>query len=798
MKDAIPKRPNFREIEERWQKYWDDNGINRFNLHSGKPVYSIDTPPPTISGDLHVGHAFSYNQAEFIARQRRMRGFEVFYPMGFDDNGLPTERYVEKVHGVRSQNMERGKFIELCLQETAKAREKYKEVWRRLGISVDWDYLYSTIDKISRRISQKSFLELYKGGRIYRKEDAIIWCTTCETGISQADVDTIERNSSLNFVYFTLPRGERLTIATSRPELLPACQAIFVHPADQRYARLIGTTAEVPLVNMSVKIMSDENVNPDFGTGAVMMCTFGDNTDIEWWRSYNLPFRIVIDKNGHLTENAGDYRGLRIDEARREIIKELDGRKLLYKQEPISHHIGVHERCETPVEYLVSKQWFVKLLDLKDQFIEEGEKVNWVPSTMRNRYVQEVKNLRWDWNISRQRHFGVPFPVWYCNSCDEVQIPDESRLPIDPFSDKPGGPCGCGSQNFSPEPDVMDTWMTSSLTPLINGRWGEPNSLMDMIYPMDLRPQAHDIIRTWAFYTIVKGLYHTKSVPWRHAMISSYVLDKTGRGMSKHLGNTVSPIDMADKYSADALRLWAADKPLGRNVPFREEEVVESSNFLTKLWNAARLISPHLEDYQKCTERLNLRIPDRWIKARINRLVRGVSGYFDEYEYFRASSDIRDFFWGVFCDFYLEMVKYRLHGTDIDSKIAAKGTLYDVFFDELRLLAPFIPHTTEELYQNIYREKEIEKSIHLARWPEYSPSMDDSEALQLGDIAMEVISDIRKWKTERRLGMGREVDEMTVFHPNGAELQPIRDDIAGTLRIKNMKIEEGESRIIIP
>ena len=772
------------EMEQRIQKFWEDEGIFRFQKDSKLPIYSIDTPPRTLSGTIHMGHAMSYSQMEFMARYKRMRGYNVFFPMGFDDNGLATERYVEQKYNVNAKEMEREEFIELCLKETVIGGQYFKKVWTSLGISCDWTTLYSTIDEHCRRVAQKSFIYLYGMGRLERKEDPITWCPLCETAIAQAELEDKIEETVLTTIKFTC-NGNTLPIATTRPEFLAACVAVVVHPEDHRYKDLPGKKAKVPLFEQEVPIITDERVDMNFGTGIVMICTFGDKTDVEWWRDYNLETRIIINNDGTLNDLAGAYKGLSLVKARSEILKLLQEKGLTIKQEKMEHALNAHERCHTPVEFIIAKQWFAKVLDIKDELITKGEEINWFPEYMGKRYESWVENLRWDWCISRQRHYGIPFPVWYCTKCGKVMLADEKDLPVDPVNDAPPGPCECGSQEFEPEMDVLDTWFTSAHTPQIAARWLEPDSFVDMVFPMSLRSQAHDIIRTWAFYTIVKALLHHHTVPWYNAMISGHGLDEHGKGMHASRGNVVLAIDMVKKHSSDAVRWWASETRLGEDLLFKEKDVVKGYRLCVKLWNAAKLVSQHVKGKP---EKTTLREVDQWLLWRLDAVIKEATEHLDVYEYSRAKNLIELSFWHEFCDNYLEIVKYRLYGEKDD---AVLYTLYYALLTYMKLFSPYVAHTTEELYQNIFAQWEKDKSIHLSQWPE---PFGVPETVK-GHIIVDVTAALRRWKSDKGLPLNKELTAVTLYTKEDFDLQ----DIKGAMNIKDMKIvketPEWEERI---
>ncbi len=786
----MDKKYNANEVEKRIQKFWKDHNIFKFHPQK-KPIFSVDTPPPTISGMIHVGHTYSYSQAEFVVNFWRMNGYNVFYPMGFDDNGLPSEQLAEKNRGIKAEDMDRNEFIKIVLEETKKGEEDFRRVWERLGLSVDWSLLYRTIEPRVQRMSQLSFLELYKIGRIYQKEDAVIWCPYDKTAISQVELQDKELESSFVEIDFELVDGKTITIATTRPELLPACVAVFVHPNDEKHKNLIGKKVIVPIFKQKVPIMADQKVNPEKGTGIVMCCTFGDITDIEWFRTYRLPLRKGINERGIMTDLAGKYRDLPIKKAREAIKQDLKEQGLLRKEQKIVHTVNVHERCEHEVEFLISKQWFIKILDLKKKFLELGDEIKWYPEHMKVRYQNWINGLQWDWVISRQRYFGVPFPVWYCKKCKNVILADEKDLPIDPLKDKPKKACDkCGSKNFEPEKDVLDTWATSSLTPLINARWKENDNIMDKIFPMGLRPQAHDIITFWAFNTVVKSYLHSGKIPFKNIMISGHGLDPKGKKMSKSKGNIVEPLSVIARYSADALRWWAASSTLGSDAPYQEKDVVTGQKVLIKLWNASRFAETFLQKYEP-RKPAELRIMDRWILSKLMNLVKSTTEYFKTYEYSKAKTDTEVFFWHAFADNYLEIIKHRLY---LEDDKVAKWTLYKTLLTILKLLTPFIPHVTEAIYQELFKKHEKDLSITISKWPEIEKDFIDKNAEDLGDMAISIVSAIRQYKSQRGLALNKELSSIMIecdAKPQ-KDLKKVLDDIKGVMKIKQVGFGKGD------
>ncbi len=565
---------DLKAIETKWRGYWEKEGIYSFDEKTKKKIYSIDTPPPTVSGEMHIGHACSYAQQDFIARYKRMSGYEVFYPFGTDDNGLPTERLVEKKKNVKAKDMPREEFIKLCMNFLKEELPGFIQDWKNIGISCDWKLNYSTINEHCRRIAQWSFLDLYKKGRMQRKDAPAMFCPECKTGVSQVEAQDKEIDSTFNDIVFKVGKDE-LVIATTRPELLPACVAVFYNPKDTRYLKYKGKKAKVPLFDFEVPIIEDERADIEKGTGIVMCCTFGDQTDMEWQKAHNLPIKTAITETGEMTELAGQYKGLKIKEARRGIIKELKEKGLLKSQKPIKHMVNVHERCGTEIEFIKSKQWFVHYLDLKDEMLKWGAELNWHPEYMKHRYDNWVKGLQWDWLISNQRYFGVAFPVWYCAKCETPILADEKQLPVEPLKDSPliKACPKCKSKEFIPEKDVLNTWFTSSMTPQIAIQLVKDKKMQEKLFPMSLRPQAHEIISFWLFNTVVKSRLHFGKNPWKDTAISGFVTLQ-GEKMSKSKGNVVRPREVMERYGADAIRYWAASSKLGEDFVYQEKDVL--------------------------------------------------------------------------------------------------------------------------------------------------------------------------------------------------------------------------------
>ncbi len=678
---SLSKRYRPGVSEPALMRQWQENGTYHFQPDSDEPTYTIDTPPPTVSGKLHMGHVYSYSHADFIARFWRMNGRNVLYPMGYDDNGLPTERLVERRLNIRATEVGRQTFIKKCLEISKDAEKDYETLWKRLGLSIDWRYTYRTIDDKSRELSQLSFIDLYEKGLAYRKRSPTIWCPECGTAIAQAELNDMDRSSEFVTLKFQLDDGTAMPIATTRPELLPACVAVFVHPDDSRYKQLLGRQARVPIFGQAVPILEDSEADPEKGTGAVMCCTFGDTTDVAWWFKYDLELVEVVGRDGMMTGAAGAFEGLALEEARLAIKDALEVGDYLLGREPTEQSIRVHERCDTPVEYVVASQWFIRVLEYKEQLIDAASKVSWYPAHMQTRFRQWVENLNWDWCISRQRYFGVTFPVWYCRDCGEVQIAERSELPVDPTDATPNSHCSCGGSHFNPEEDVMDTWATSSLTPQLVAWWlGQSGFDGQTFVPISVRPQAHDIIRTWAFYSIVKAYHHFGEIPWHEAAISGWGLAAQGAGkISKSRGGgPAPPLEMLDQYSADAVRYWAASTALGKDAIINDEKIMAGSKLITKLWNVARFSSRFFATDSLWVTPPTLSAADRWILSRLQKLISRVTESFVKYDYAAAKNETEVFFWSCSAKFNPIIGFHNSVLSDFPLLISSKNSCIDI------------------------------------------------------------------------------------------------------------------------
>lgn len=779
------------------QELWEKEQIYNFDQNSKKELFSIDTPPPTVSGSLHTGHIFSYTHTDLIARYKRMLGYNVFYPMGFDDNGLPTERFVEKQNSTKAHLHKRSDFIKMCLAETQNVEKDFEALWKKMGLSIDWTKTYSTIDDRVRKISQYSFIDLYKNNYIYRKEEPSLYCTTCRTTVAQAEMDDADISSNFNDIEFET-NNQKLTVSTTRPELLPACVALFFNPKDTRYKDLLNKKAKVPVFGHEVPILQDEKVDMQKGTGLVMCCTFGDQTDIYWYKTHKLPFIQAVGFDGTWTEKTGPLQGLKVHEARKKVLELLAQEGKLLAQKKITHNVGVHERCKQEIEYLILKQWFVKILDYKKEFLAQADKIDWKPEYMKARYKDWVENLNWDWCISRQRFYGIPFPVWHCADCGQIILAQEKDLPIDPQETKYSGTCPkCNSKNILGDTDIMDTWNTSSVTPQINTNWPINNTGIKM--PMSMRPQAHDIIRTWAFYTIVKAYFHNNNIPWNEIVISGHVLSgKEKISKSKGNSNVPGPLDLLKNYPADVIRYWSANGKLGTDTAFSENQLKIGFRLITKLWNAFRFFKDHLAGYQKIdSNKLEFDNLSKWILQNFSETVKNYHHYFEQYNYTQALETAEKFFWGIFCDNYLELIKDQIFNPgnysqkDLDN---TKFVLYEVGFGILQLFAPFLPHITENLYgQIVYKHQEKLTSLHITTFDKSRFNYNFINQANLFNKIIDLISEVRKLKTENQLSLKTEIENLKINTKDKALLELIKTEttlLKGITKAKEISFTE--------
>ena len=836
---TVPDKPALEGLEQKWTERWERDGTYRFDRSKSRDqVYSIDTPPPTVSGSLHVGHVFSYTHTDCIARFQRMRGREVFYPMGWDDNGLPTERRVQNFYGVRCDphlpydpsfeppakpgkqaiSISRPNFIELCARLTAEDEKAFEHLWKHAGLSVDWSMTYATIDKRAQRVSQLSFLRLLKRGVAYQVEAPTLWDVDFKTAVAQAELEDREMPGAYHKIRFEKVSGGYVEIDTTRPELIPACVALVAHPDDERYKPLFGTEVITPLFGVKVPVRPHPLADPEKGTGVAMICTFGDITDVTWWRELSLPVRTVILPNGTLREISwgspgwesvdvaraqqryGELAHLSAHKARAKIVEQLQASgDMLGDPRPITHAVKFYEKGDRPLEIVSSRQWFLRTIEFREALIARGKQLRWHPGYMESRFENWVSGLNGDWCISRQRFFGVPFPVWYPVREDGApdyarpMVPSEDRLPIDPSTDVPNGyraeqrdqPGG-----FTGDPDIMDTWATSSLTPQVAGGQGVDEDLFHRVFPMDLRPQAHDIIRTWLFYTVLRAHVEHDSLPWKNAAISGWVLDPDRKKMSKSKGNVVTPMGLLEEHGSDAVRYWAASGRPGTDTAFDTGQMRVGRRLAIKLLNASKFVLARPEPVGPITAPV-----DRGLLTRLAQLVDDATADLEAYNYTRAMERTEAFFWD-FCDNYLELVKARRYGDHGPEAAASTNAAMQVVMSVLlRLFAPFLPFVTEEVWSWWQTG-----SVHRAPWPTTTEVLEpiggrDALGLAALGLATDLIGEIRKTKSESQKPLRTPVAKLAVRVPADQRelVDLVRVDVCSSGLVRQFELEEADA-----
>ena len=783
-----------KEAEPRLQRSWNENKAFRFDANSKKKIFSIDTPPRYASGPLHIGHATSYSHQDFTARYKRMRGFNIFYPLCFDINGLPIEVNVEKT-GVKPEEVGREEFIRRCSEFAAKNVGTMSAQFRALGILMDDSIYYQTDMPAYRRLTQISFLRLFKEKLIYKGDAPVNWCPRCVTALADAETEYKTRQTKLNYVKFYLKeksnatgefilsdeKGQYAVIATTRPELLPACVVVLVNPDDERYKDLLGKTLKVPLFDNEVKVMADESVDPKFGTGIVMVCTFGDLTDLEVVRKHKLPFIKALDEHGKLTEAGGKYAGQYAKEARKNMLADMNG--LLVKQEDLEQSVSACWRCATPIEYIITKEWFLKILPFKKEILRMSKETKWHPDYMEQRLINWTNSLSWDWCISRRRYFATPIPVWECEKCGEIITAAEDECYIDPLAKtKKCHKCGGEAKGNGM---VFDTWMDSSITPLYNTFWQRDAKLFKKLYPMSLRPQAHDIIRTWAFYTMLRCFQMTDERPFNTIAISAYIMGPDGAPMHASRGNVVDPLEVIQKNSADAFRYFAGLCTMGVDTAFRWKDVEHANKLLQKIWNVCRFAGMQLEGYAP-SSKVKYEDIDKWILGKAARTAMECTKEWEDYNFPAALQRAESFLWHDIADNYLEIVKGRLYGTDKASKKAAQDALYKALLTGIKLIAPILPHITEEAWQALFKKYEKTESVHLSEWPEAKKTDVDKKIEEEGDAAVAVISAVRQWKQANKKPLNSELELITVEKEKEKLVKPFLDDIKATTKAKKV------------
>ncbi len=742
----LPKEYNYNAVEEKWLDTWQDS-MYYFDRDSKKPQFIIDTPPPYPTGNFHIGNALNWCYIDFVARYKRMRGYNVMFPEGWDCHGLPTEVKVEEAYSITKSQVSRAEFRRMCVELTTKNIERMRKSLRRLGFSIDWSNEYITMSPSYFVKTQRSFVQMYNKGMIYQQNHPVNWCPRCETAIAFAEVEYEPRNTVLNYLYFDM-----LKIATTRPELLAACVAVAVHPDDERYRNYVGSEVKVPVFGHKVKVVADKNVDPAFGTGVVMICTFGDKQDVRWWVEHNLPLRKAIDKSGKMTELAGRYSGLSAEACKEAIIEDMKKEEILYRQEELSQNVGLCWRCKTPIEILSEKQWFVRIV--QENIMSTANDVKWVPDYMKARLENWTGTMEWDWCISRQRVFATPIPAWHCSHCGKVIVAKEEWLPLDPSVSAPPETCECGSAEFKGEDDVLDTWMDSSISALHVAGW---LSYDKTLLPAQLRPQGYDIIRTWAFYTILRTKALLNAKPWETILLNGMVLGEDGHKMSKSRNNFVVPEEVIKLHGADAFRHWAAiGGTTGSDIIFSWKDVVAGSRFLQKFWNIFRFSLPHISNMQ-VNFNGTLKSTDLWLLSKLNRLIKSATESMEAYQFDETFKAIRTFAWDVLADNYIELVKSRLYDEG-EGKDAAQYTLFVTVDSLSRLLAPFLSYFSEEIYSHIAQE-----SVHLQAWPEVNEALIDEEAEETGELIKEITAAIRRYKKEHGIALNAPLKEIEIY-----------------------------------
>jgi valyl-tRNA synthetase len=838
---TVPDRPALEGLEQKWLRRWEETGVYRFDRSRPREdVYAIDTPPPTVSGSLHVGHVFSYTHTDVVARFQRMRGRAVFYPMGWDDNGLPTERRVQNYFGVRCEPslpydpgftppdkpgktpvpVSRPNFIALCTRLTAEDEKVFEDLWRYLGLSVDWSMTYATIDRRAQRVSQRSFLRLLNRGQAYQLEAPTLWDVDFRTAVAQAELEDREQPGAYHRIRFRRSDGEGyVEVETTRPELIPACVALVAHPDDERYRPLFGREVVTPLFGVRVPVKPHPLADPEKGSGVAMICTFGDVTDVVWWRELSLPVRAIIQANGTLRPVAWGERGWETEDAARaqahydalagqsapkaraRIVEQLrDSGDLTADPRPITHAVKFYEKGDRPLEIVTSRQWFIRTMDFRERLLERGRELRWHPPYMQARLENWINGLNGDWSVSRQRFFGVPFPLWYrvrgdgTTDFDARLLPREDQLPIDPSTDVPDGfterqrnqPGG-----FTGDPDVMDTWATSSLTPQIAGGWEEDADLFARVFPMDVRPQAHDIIRTWLFSTMLRSELEHGSLPWRNAAISGWVLDPDRKKMSKSRGNVVTPMGLLEEHGSDGVRYWAASGRPGTDTAFDTGQMKVGRRLAIKLLNASRFVLSRPEPAGPVTHPL-----DKGLLTSLRSLIIETTRALDAYDYARALQATETFFWSL-CDNYLEMVKSRRYG---DFGAAAAGSANTTLLCALsvlnRLFAPYLPFAAEEVWSWWQPG-----SVHAARWPVEgevdSVAQPDADAQRALEAGVAVLGEIRRVKSVEKRPLKARISDADIAWDAGTIrlLEQVEPDLRAAAGVDRFRYAPTSDRL---
>jgi valyl-tRNA synthetase len=769
---------DWRESEPKWQAKWKEWEIYRFDPSSGREVFSIDNPPRFASGTLHLGHAYGYTAIDFAARYKRLRGYNVFFPLCFDVNGTPVEVRVERVKGIKAADVPRQEFIRMCHEFAENYIGEMTRQFEMLGESMDPSIYYQTDAEYYRRLTQVSFVKMYDKGLVYKGHFPVNWCTRCGTALAESEVDYEHRMTKLNYIRFRdAETGEEVSIATTRPELLCTCLLVAVHPDDESKSSLVGRELVTPVFDRRVKVVADPKVDPDFGTGIVMICSIGDKDDLEWIMKYGLSLERGIDESGLMTAVAGEFEGMTVVDARERVIEDMKIAGLLSKQEDTDQNVGTCWRCHTPIEFLKVPQWFIKTLEFKDRIHEMVDRIDWHPEFMKIRIRNWIDSLAWDWVVSRQRYFATAIPLWECEDCGHVLVAEEGECYVDPTVTPPRvDRCETCGGRYVGSPDVFDTWMDSSISPLYNAFWERDPEMFARLYPMTLRPQSHDIIRTWAFYTILREMLLVGEKPWEDVMIHGFIMAPDGRPMHTSAGNVIDPMPLLERYGGDAMRYYASTCSLGMDHAFKEQELVRGNRLAVKVWNVMRMVGSACESRPG---RPALMHPvDSWIMSRFGRLVREVESRNDEYQFDRSMALVQDFMWHEFADHYIELVKHRAYSDDDGG---ARYALYTVGLGLLKMISVFLPHVAEDAYQQSFKRLEEPVSVHISGWPEAPPV--DEEAEQKGESVKSVVAAARTWKSTKGISLNSEISRVEIVGPSASEMMSgSEEDIRATVK----------------
>ena len=775
---------DWRESEPKWQSKWKEWEIYRYDPGSTKEVFSIDTPPRFASGSLHLGHAYGYTVIDFAARYKRLRGYNVFFPLCFDVNGTPVEVRVEKVKGIKASDVPRQEFVRMCSEFAEKYIGEMTKQFELLGESMDPSIYYQTDAEYYRRVTQISFIRMFKKGLVYKGHFPVNWCTRCGTALADAEVEYEHRSTKLNFIRFhDAESGEEVPIATTRPELLCTCLLVAVHPDDPSKAGLVGRELVTPIFGRRVKVMSDPKVDPDFGTGTVMICSIGDKDDLEWIMKYGLPMEKGIDEAGRMTSLAGEFEGMTVADARKATIDEMRATGSLLRQEDTDQNVGECWRCRTPVEFLKVPPWFIRSVEFKEKALEMVDRIEWNPGFMKIRVQDWINSLAWDWVVSRQRYFATAIPLWECEDCGEVLLAEEDECYTDPTATPPTKEkCGkCGGRFVGSE-DVFDTWMDSSISPLFNCGWTRDEERFRKLFPMTMRPQSHDIIRTWAYYTILREMLLVEERPWDEVMIHGFIMAPDGRPMHTSSGNIIDPMPLLGTHGSDAMRYYASTCALGMDHSFKEQELVRGNRLATKTWNLMRLVGSACKERPAKPEELHPL--DGWVLSRFGALVSEIEGYNEVYQFDRSMSALQDFLWHEFADHYVELVKSRAYGEEGN---AARYALYTVGLGLLKMMSVFLPHVAEDAYQEQFKRFEDPVSIHVSEWP-IAPERDEVSEGK-GALVRDIVAGVRAWKAAKKMSLNSEISRIEIVGPGVLDsVSGSEEDIRATLKVKELEL----------